>query len=540
MQKNILHTNYNISRKSYQLKLPLELDCMIPDNDFVRLLSAFVEEMDLTALYGTYTKLKNNQLSPACLLKILLYANSNRIYSSRDIETACKRDINFMYLLEGGRPPHHATIARFRSLHFAPVAHELMAELSNKLYELGEISGDAIFIDGTKIESSANKYTFVWKNAVTKNMAKLFIKIETLIAECNELFGLKLCFDKVVEVKDLKKLKKKLQQLKTQSSITFVHGIGKRKTILQKKMEELDDYLNRLKDYKRKVYNCGERNSYSKTDPDATFMRMKEDAMKNGQLKPAYNLQHGVDSEYIVWLSICHNPTDVLTLVPFMKSMENKFSFKYNKVVADAGYESEQNYTFLEENNQLSFIKPSNYEQSKKRKYKNNIGLAENMPYDVLDDYYTCHYARKISFIKTVRRMNQKTGEVSSRSVYECKDCSGCPFKEKCITSWSKVPIEDRNKRMEIAYKFQIQRKRNLERIISREGIKLRVNRSIQVEGSFAQIKEDMGFRRFLSKGKVNVLGESIALAMSFNLKKLHNKIQKGRTGTHLHEVNIA
>lgn len=84
----------------------------------------------------------------------------------------------------------------------------------------------------------------------------------------------------------------------------------------------------------------GKRNSYSKTDHDATFMRMKEDAMKNGQLKPAYNIQFGVDSEYIVWSTSGPQPTDTTTLIPFLKTLENNTGFKYSKIVADAGYES--------------------------------------------------------------------------------------------------------------------------------------------------------------------------------------------------------
>lgn len=165
---NILHSNYTINQKFYQLKFPLDIDVMISENDSVRLLSQFVAEMDLTDLYMTYSKVKENQVSPKKLLKIMIYAYMNKIYSARDIEKVCHRDINFMYLLEGLSVPDHSTIARFRTLHFAPCAEGILAQSSNFLYELGEISGDAIFIDGTKIEACANKYTFVWKRAVTK------------------------------------------------------------------------------------------------------------------------------------------------------------------------------------------------------------------------------------------------------------------------------------------------------------------------------------------------------------------------------------
>ena len=171
-------------RLSCPLKLPLNIDYMIPANDSVRLLSQFVEEMDLTDLYSTYSRIRETQVSSRKMLKIMIYAYMNKFYSSRDIENACHRDINFMFLLEGSPAPDHATFARFRSLHFAQCAEEILAEMTNFLYDIGEISGETIFIDGTKIEAYANKYTFVWKKAITKNMAKLLIKIADIVKDC--------------------------------------------------------------------------------------------------------------------------------------------------------------------------------------------------------------------------------------------------------------------------------------------------------------------------------------------------------------------
>ena len=466
--KKILHKNYTINRKFYQLKLPFDIECIIPDNDSVRLLSQFVEEMDLTELYSTYSKIRENQVSPMNMLKIMLYGYMNGLYSSRDIETACRRDINFMFLLEGASPPDHSTFARFRSLHFAPCAKRLLSEVTKFLYKIGEISGKSIFIDGTKIEACANKYTFVWKKAVTKNLSKLLIKIADLVKECEELYGIKLIYKDKVQMKHVKKLRKKLYELKNLEGIEFVHGCGKRKTTLQKSIEKLEEYLLKFKEYNRKVYTCGNRNSYSKTDIDATFMRMKEDAMKNGQLKPAYNVQHGVDAEYITWLTVGPEPTDTTTLIPFLKSMEENLNFKYLKIVADAGYEN----------------------------------------------------------VKTI---------------YICEDCSNCNYKSQCIKgNNSKIPLEKRTKKFETSKKFNRQRKEDLERIITDEGILLRMNRSIQAEGSFAQVKHDMNFKRFMCRGQKNVLAESILLAIAHNVNKLHNKIQYNRTGKHLFEIKKA
>ena len=535
---NKLQKDYTLNQSGYQLKLPLELETIIPKNDSVRLISQFAEKMDLTDLYSTYDRI--NSLSPRMLLKIVLYSYMNGDYSSRSMELNCKRDINFMFLLEGYSAPDHATLARFRSIHFAPCSKRILAEVSNILFDLGEISGKTIFIDGTKIEANANKYTFVWKKTVTKNQAKLLIKLADFVAECEQLYDIKIVYGNVVKIKHLKRLRKKLYALKNAENITFVHGVGKRKTPLQKSIETLEEALSKLKEYTQKIHICGERNSYSKTDNDATFMRMKEDAMGNGQLKPAFNLQHGVDSEYITWLTIGPQPTDTTTLIPFLKDAEQHLKFKYKNITADAGYESEENYLFLEANNQIAFIKPANYEISKTRKYKNDIGKIENMEYDEISDFYTCKNNRKLT-VSHIRHNKTKTGYVSEKTIYTCENCSGCPYKSDCIKGNNcKTPLEERAKVLQVAKTFIKHRKEDLERIISDEGVLYLMNRSIQAEGSFGDLKQDMQFRRYLSKGTANVLAESTLLAIARNINKLHNKIQNGKTGTHLFPLKSA
>ena len=530
----ILQKDYTLSSLYYQIKLPLDVEILIPADDPVRLLSAFVEGMELSDLYQTYGKIKKNQATPRQLFKIMVYASMNRIYSSRDIETACRRDINFMYLLEGKPAPDHATFARFISLHFAQCSKKTLAEVSKLLYSLGEISGKSIFIDGTKIESVANKYTFVWKKAITKNQAKLFDKILVFVEECENLYGFRIAYNGKVSLHTLKRLRKKLCRIRQEEGIVFVHGIGRRKTHLQKSLETLETYIAKLKEYNKKLYVCGDRNSYSKTDPDATFMRMKEDAMLNGQLKPAYNLQHGVDSEYITWLDISPRPTDTRTLIPFLKDMELYLPFKYQEIVADAGYESEENYLFLEENGQLAYIKPQNYEISKTRKYRQDIGRMENMKYDEKADCYYCKNGQVLT-MQYEKREKTARGYRRTVTVYRSNGCSGCPFKTDCIKGNNcKTPMEDRQKVLYVSKKMKEKRQETLERITSDYGTQLRMNRSIQAEGSFANIKEDMEFRRYLYRGNANVTAQSILLAIGYNINKLHHKIQAGRTGRHL------
>ena len=533
----IIQRDYTSFSLYYQIKLPLDLEISIPSDDPVRLVSAFVEEMDLSELYKTYGRIRKNQTTPRQMLKLVIYAAMNRIYSSRDIRKACKRDINFMYLLEGMPAPDHATIARFISLHFSACAKVLLAQMSDLLYLLGEISGKTIFIDGTKIESAANKYTFVWKRAITKNQARLYTKLTSFVAECEELYGIRTVYHDQISIHTLKRLKKQLCRVKVQEGIVFVHGIGRRKTQLQKSLEQLDQYLEKLKEYTKKLYTLGDRNSYSKTDPDATFMRMKEDAMLNGQLKPAYNIQHGVDSEYITWIDISPRPTDTCTLIPFLKDMESHLGFKYSEIVADAGYESEENYLFIEGNGQTAYIKPQNYEISKTRKYKKDISRRENMEYHADRDSYICRNGRELT-VTNERRSKTASGYVSVKTYYRSPDCTGCPYKTDCIKGNNcKTSMEQRSKTLYVSKTMKQQRAEELERITSPYGIQLRVNRSIQAEGSFASVKQDMEFRRYMYRGKENVTAQSVILAIAHNINKLHNKIQAEKTGQHLFKL---
>ena len=516
------------------------MEIMIPADDPVRLLSAFVEGMDLSELYATYDRVRKNQASPRQMLKIMTYAAMNRLFSSRAIETACRRDINFMYLLEGMPAPDHATIARFVSLHLSACSKDILSEVTSQLYDMGEISGKTVFIDGTKIESCANKYTFVWKKSITKHQARLFGKILSFIEECEALYGIRIVYGGKATLHTLKRLRRKLYRIKEEEQIAFVYGIGHRKSQLQKSIETLEGYISKLKEYTKHLHVCGDRNSYSKTDPDATFMRLKEDAMLNGQLKPAYNLQHGVDAQYITWLDLSCHPTDVLTLVPFLKEMEYYLPFKYKEVSADAGYESEEAYVFLKQNGQESYLKPQNYEISKTRKYRQDISRRENMAYDEEKDEYICTNGKRLRPLFE-RHQKNRNGYVSTVTIYECESCRGCPYKEKCIHGNNcKTPMEERNKRLSVSKVMNEMRQETLERITSEYGTQLRMNRSIQAEGSFAVIKEDMNFRRYLYCGKDNVLAQSVLLAIAYNINKLHFKIQGGRTGQFLTDLKSA
>jgi len=526
--KNLTHKDYTSQTATYQLLLPLNMEILIPKDDSVRLLSQVMEDLDYTNLYKAYSpKGRKSAVSPKKLFKIIVYGYMNNIYTSRALEQACIRDVNFMWLLEGAKAPDHNTIARFRSKRITTAAEGLFYQLVQLLKDKEEIRFENIFIDGTKIEANANKYSFVWKKSTLKHHEKLNIKIEVAIQAINKEFQLNYSTETSLEEVLIFLNKKKKEE-----NILFVSGSGKRKSLLQKSIENLEEIFAQQTKYQGYEEIFQGRNSFSKTDHDATFMRMKEDHMKNGQLKPGYNVQIGVEAEYIVGVDISPERADSLTLIPFLEKMKQHLNSRHLNVIADAGYESEENYTYLEGTKQACYIKPTNYERSKLKKYRSNRHLRENMEYDESLDEYTCPNNQKLKSIGMKIRKS-KSGYKSNITVYECENCKDCQYKTRCTKAQG-------NRRLEVSKNFQVQRKHSLKNITSNQGILLRMNRSIQVEGAFGVIKEDHNFRQFLLRGKQKVMIEFLLIAIGYNINKLHNKIQDNRHGMQLYERKIA
>lgn len=532
MENNIIQHNYTPYERGYQLCLPLEIGLMIPADDSVRLLSATVERMDLRKLYEAYSPRGRVGISPKTLFKVLVYGYMNGLYSSRKIERACLRDINFMYLLSGAKAPDHNTIARFRVDRLKDIIDELFMQLTSLLAKAGELSCENLFVDGTKIESFSNRYQFIWRKSVEKSAAKMQEKMKKELPGLSLLAGVAFEGGETIRKEDLQNLIRRLKSRKARCGIIFVNGRGKRKSPVQKATEAAGEYLKRLLHYENDLRIMGERNSCAKTDHDATFMRMKEDHMKNGQLKPAYNVTVGVDAEYVACVTTSRDRSDGVTLIPHMNKLAKHV--RHKNIVADAGFESEENHTFLEDNGYLAFIKPSNYEIAKTKKYRTDIGRRENMPYDAHRDCYICRMGYPIENIG-IRRSRTKTGYLIETTIYECRQCNDCPCKERCIKPGGKIPLSQRSKRLNVSKTFMKQRERAYRRITSETGILLRTNRSIQVEGAFGVLKQDMGFRRFLLISKVKVHVEVSLLCFAYNIKKLHSKIQSGRCGMYLH-----
>ena len=517
MKNKITQDQCKVYEQNGQLVFALNHENLLPENAPVRLTSAQLEELDYSKLYSAYSvKGRKSKVEPRVLFKVMVYGYQCGIYSSRKLEEACRYRIDFMWLLGDSKVPDHSTFARFRTGRCAEAAEDLFYQYVNLLEAQGETDHETVFIDGTKIESCAGRYTFRWRGSIEKYLSNVREKVY-------ELTGLQ----------ELEAVQEYLREQKEQ--IIFVHGRGKRKSPEQRLWEEVMDLCERWEGYEASLRVMGSsRNSYSKTDPDATFMRMKDDHMRNGQLKPAYNVQIAVNSEYITGIDVFSDRTDSKTLSPFLKHIQKQHKRKYTEVTADAGYESLSNYLFLESNGQISFIKPTNYEEKKTKKFRKKIGRIENMTYDAEEDCFICAEGRKLPLKRESTELKQ--GHFVTTAWYRCENCTNCPQRDAC--SQSKTP--DKPKELTIRRTFWEMRDKSQKNITSERGIYLRMCRSVQVEGAFALLKTDFGFRRFLTRGKANVRTELFFLAMAFNLKKLWMKQEKGRLKTHLSNIRVA
>ena len=514
-----------------QLIFPMGYEACIPEDDMVRFFAREYENLDYTDLYVAHNGSQYNNgpgrppEDPRRLFQVCAFAYANDIYSSRKIEEACRKRIDFMWLLDGHPAPDHTTIANFRSGPCKEAIEDLFYQHARYLDSIGATDHKVGIFDGTKIESFANRYTFVWRGAVEKNLAKLIEKA-TVASGRLGIQG--------DATKDSLRsaIYDKLEGMAAQG-IQPVHGRGRRKSQLQRDYEELGGILEKWKEYEGHLRIMGpDRNSYSKTDYDATFHRMKDDHMRNGQLKPAYNVQICVNSEFITGIGVYADRNDVNTFEPFMNTLIEKHGQKYEIALTDAGYESLANYRFLDSVGIVSFIKPTNYEQMKTKKFKKQIGRRENMAYDEVGDYYICANQRHLVFVREHTFTPKNGGEQTNR-VYRCEGCEGCTRREECCKSKD----VNRPKEIEVNLEFISYREESLANITSEYGIRLRTNRSIQVEGAFGVIKQDHHFRRFLCGGKQKVMSELHLLGIGYNIRKHYRKTMDGRLGDHLFKI---
>ena len=486
---------------------PQRLDDYIGENDPVRLVNQVVDELDLNPIIQSYKGGGTSSFCPRMMIKVLFYAYMRNIYSCRKIEAALTENVHFLWL-SGKQFPDFRTINDFRSKRLKHHIHSVFSKVVVMLVELGYVSLDVQYIDGTKIESAANRYTFVWRKSVEKNKLKLEAKVGNIIKQIEK--GIQddnRIDDQTPTPIDSKILKERIKELNANE---------KQNREEKKQIKELEKHHAKLEEYERHLDTLGERNSYSKTDPDATFMRMKEDHMGNGQLKPAYNIQIGTENQFITNFGIYQNPGDTSTFNDFVDSFEEKYDRQSLEIVADSGYGSEQNYDYMESKGIGNYVKFSYFHKEQKKPFKNNPFLSDNLFYNPEGDFYVCPMGQKMELIGRGQRLSNR-GYCSEISLYQAKRCEGCPLRGSCHNAKG-------NRIIEINHNLLRHKKIARENLSSEKGLMHRSRRPIEPEAVFGQIKSNRKFNRFRLRGLDGVAVEFGLISIALNLSKMIKK----------------
>lgn len=490
---------------------PQNILAKIAPNHPVRLVSEVVDNLDISCILSQYQGGGASSFHPRMMIKVLFYSYLSNVYSCRKIERALQENIHFMWISECSTPDFR-TINYFRGKRLQGEIHRLFAEVVRLLQELNYVSLDVQYIDGTKIEASANKYTFVWRGSVEKNKVKLEEKIKSVIQDIESQTqedDRTISRDELPQAIDSKLIKEKLSQLNARLKEPD------KKT--KKKLDALQqEHLPRLEKYESQLETLGNRNSYSKTDPDATFMRMKEDHMKNGQLKPAYNPQISTENQFITHYSIHQTPGDTTTLIDHLKRFELLHSRQSQTVVADAGYGSEENYEYMEHDGIEAFVKYSYFHMEQKRSTKKNIFLPQNLYYNKEQDYFVCPMGQHLTK-KGVGTRTSDNGYVSNVSYYQAANCKGCPLRGQCYKAKG-------DRILEVNFRLKELKQKAKERLMSETGLYHRSRRPVEPEAVFGQLKSNNKFNRFTLRSLSKVDVEFGLMAIGHNLRKMAAK----------------
>ena len=493
--------------RKQNLLLPPSLDELVPENHMVRVVDAVLDRLDISDILSTYRGGGNSAFNPKMMLKVLVFAYLSNVYSSRRIEELLRRDIYFMWLA-GMKRPDFRTINYYRGKRLKEGFDTVFTQVVRLLHEEGFVSLKVQYIDGTKIESVANKYTFVWRGSVEKYDARLKAKTEALLRQIEQNHAIENQENPVPEELTAEEVTKRVERIKEKVD---ADNLGKEERKALKQIET--DSVPRMNRYREQLETMGTRNSYSKTDPDATFMRMKEDAMLNGQLKPGYNVQISTENQFITNFGIYQRPTDTLTMISYLESFKARYGMQSEEIVADSGYGSEENYEYMFSNGMTPYVKYNMFHVEQRRGYRNNPFRVSNLFYNPDDDFYVCPMGQKLKFIRQEKR-NTASGYQQTVSVYRAGRCEGCPLRGQCHKS-------KRDRQIEVNHTLDDYKARARELLTSEQGIKHRSNRPIEPEAVFGQIKECGRFRRLRLKGLTGAKIDFGLKALAHNLRKL-------------------
>jgi len=513
-RKNNTQVTFKEYSMNQQFLLPPSLEELIPENHLVRVINSAIERMNIDPLLKRYKGGGTSSYHPGMMLKVLVYAYTQRIYSSRMIAKALRENIHFMWI-SGKNTPDFRTINRFRSSVLKGLIEEIFSSVITLMLDAGLVKLENYFLDGTKIEANANKYSWVWGKSTGKNKQKLQGQIRDLIdhidkenEEENTKYG-----DKDLEELGSKPIDHDLIERRMKELNERLAGKNTDKETKKAVKKLTEDYLPRLKKYEEQEKILAGRNSYSKTDTDATFMRMKEDHMKNGQLKPGYNVQIGTENQIIVGFSIHQKATDTGLLIPHLEGLEKQLGKLPANIVADAGYGSEENYEYLEEKQCNGYVKYNNFHFEQTKKFQKNRFIIEHFRYEQKPDQYICPEGKRLHF-KDIEKHISANEYRTERRVYQCNECNTCSCREACTTSKTGRTIQ-------LSFRLNELRQQARNNLLSETGKRMRSKRPVEVESVFGRLKNNWGVRRFLLRGVEKVKIEWGLLSIAHNMTKM-------------------
>ncbi len=503
---------------------------MIPEDHLVRVVNRVVDAIDIDPLEAKYKGGGTSSYHPRMMLKVVTYAYTEKVFGSRRIAKGLRENVNFIWLA-GGNQPDFRTINRFRGDVMKGEVREVFTGVLELLVEEGYVKLENYFacastagtsVDGTKVGADANLHKVVWAKKTEKYKARLREKINQLLDEIervNEAEEAEYGDEDLEEMGgkggiDAERLKAKVAELNER-----LRQQPENKPLRKAVKTLQEDHLPRLEKYEQQEKTLQGRSSYSKTDPDASSMRMKEDrGAEKPWPRPAYNTQIGTEGQFVVGYSLHQRAGDPGCFIPHMEQQQWPHGKKPRRTSGDAAYGSEENYAYLEQHQVENYLKyntfyqethpPRNLERRQKASFR-----SENFPYDPEQDTFTCPAQHPLTYRET-RSYRTDNGYLSERRHYECDHCLDCPLKPQCTKAKG-------NRRIQVSFKLREYRQRARENLLSERGIALRQQRCIEPESVFGNIKQNMGFRKFHPRGLEKVETEWGLVCIAHNIRKL-------------------
>lgn len=509
-KRNDLKVIFKTYDQQQIMLLPPRLDELVPVNHPVRVVNKVLNQINIQPLIDQYKPGGTSSFHPRMLLKVIVFAYINNTYSSRKIEEALQQNIHYMWLSAMNTPDHN-TINRFRGERLKEPLQKIFTQVVELLVAEGLLNIKELYTDGTKIEANANRYTFVWGKAIKTSKERIKKQLDELWKYAQQVAFEELDdtdpsgFDKI----DADKVEQTIEKINDALKDKPV-----KKEIKQKLNYAKKNWPSNLRKYEEQQKIMGEeRSSYSKTDQGATFMRMKEDHMKNGQLKPAYNVQISTNNQYIASYSVHQKTTDTNTLIPHIEQHQQSFKQKPEVIVADAGYGAEENLQWAQDNNITGYIKHNQFDRKQNKTIENKKPFsADKLHYNKEKDCYYCPMGQAMNNIGTSIKTTS-TGYRQTIIRYQTKNCEGCPLRGVCHKAKGPRTIEVNHHLNQLKQQAE-------ELLLSEEGIRHRKKRPWDVEPVFGNIKNNHHFKRFMLRGKEKVSIETGLLALAHNLRK--------------------